>query len=466
MNARASAGLVLVVSLGCQRDVPTSASGLDEAARDDGQPAAASSASQVTCPACVFDPRVYTRRTATPVTEVVEFPGNPAGAYVIEISDLGTQGANASVKLNGEPLNVRSGYLREDVTLDVENTLQVRLTGKPGSQLSVRVFQEIASVTVTPDAPRSRIAAELQFTAVARDRNGVELPRQTFTWESRDLTIAGVDAATGRAMTTGPVHDMAAWNYKTITTGEGEAEIVAHADGTPDKTGTATWTVVAGFVYTTFQAALPLDSPDRDSRPASVGYRYDVPRLQSMAATCATETLNRAWRPRLIAAGEREFKQCYPRLEHLTPTRVWVPPTPLTDGFYIFGSDANVGLYGRYCGGGQPDGEWWDRAWQPGYQPKDPIDAMCMEHDRSEDLHELDATTNAAGAACIVRYGIEAATLHEEGVRVQPGSARWNAFWAAWPEMAESRDHWLTETKTACFGPIYTNFLDDRGLTV
>jgi hypothetical protein len=397
----------------------------------------------------------------------VQFAGNPAGAYIIEISDLGTQGANASVELNGRPLNARSGELRQDVILDWQNTLHVRLTGKPGSQLSVRVFQEIASISVTPGAPRSRIGAPMQFSAVAKDRNGVSIPRQTFTWESRDATIVTIHATSGQATTTGPVHSDGAWRYKTISTGEGAVTIVAHAVGAPGMTGTATWTVVAGFVYSTFRAPLPLNSPDRAGRSEPEVLRYDVARLQSMAATCNTETLNTAWRPRGFGGtGERQFKQCYPALEHETPTRQWVDPTPFTPGFYRLGADNNVGLYGRYCGAGHPDGNWMDLARANGYQPKDPIDGMCMEHDRSLENHELDPLKNAAAGGCILRYGIETETLHEEGVRIQPGSARWNAFWNAWPAMAEARAHWLVETKRICFGPIYSNFLTDRGLTL
>jgi hypothetical protein len=462
MPRRSSLGVLLGLALlGCQADITRTASESNEPGLAGVAAVDATSGSAVVCPACTFEPRLYTRSTGTPITEVVAFPGNPAGAYTIEIDDLGTRGANASVELNGEPLNVRSGHLRQDVVLDWENALQVRLTGKPGSKLSVRVFQEIASVTVTPGAARSRIAAALQFTAVARDRNGVEIPRQTFTWESRDVKIATIAATTGRATTTGPVHDMAAWNYKTISTGEGAVGIVAHADGTTDKNGAATWTVVSGFVYSTFQAPLPL-GPTRVNRPAPLEFRYDTPRLLSMAGTCASESQNTAWRA--FGTGERLFKQCYPWLETSTPTRQWVPATPFTDGFYADGLPApNVGLYGRYCGGGHPDGDWWwEKAWKPGYQPKDPIDAMCMEHDRSEDLHEIPAE-QLAKAACILRYGIEAETLYEEGVRIQRDSERWNEFWRAWPAMAEARAHWIDWTGI-CAGPIYTNFLTERGL--
>ena len=50
--------------------------------------------------------------------------------------------------------------------------------------------------------------------------------------------------------------------------------------------------------------------------------------------------------------------------------------------------------------------------------------------------------------------------------QILPGSARWNAFWNAWPQMAVSREHWLQETSKLCFGPVYNKFLNDRGLTV
>lgn len=470
MPSRASAVAVLLVLLAaCGTDATSPAPELDDPASRSGGGGngATASGSPTACTTCTFEPRLFTRRTGTPVTEVVTFAGNPAGAYTIEINDLGSRGANSTVELNGNRIEVPNGYLKRDVVLDWQNTLHVRLTGKPGSQLSVRVWQEIASITVTPGVARSRMPATLQFAAVARDRNGVEIPGQTFTWASDDPTIATIDNATGLATTRGPVHNMAAFYYKTTSTGEGSVAIVATPDGTPGMTGAASWTVVSGFVYITFQAALPLASPNRASRPASVPYRYDIPRLQSMASTCAAEAPNTAWRPQAIGGiGERLFKQCYPVLEHETPTRNWVPATPFTDGFYIYGSDNNVGLYGRYCGGGQPDGEWWDLARNGNYQPKDPIDALCMDHDRQEALHEMDPTLNAAGAACIVRYGIDTERLYEEGVRILPGSARWNAFWSSWPQMAVSREHWLSETSKLCFGPVYTKFLNDRGLTV
>ncbi len=468
MHARASAVAVLVALLAaCGTDTTSPTAELDDAASRNGgrggTPGPVASA-PAECSTCTFEPRLFTRQTGTPVTEVVTFGGNPAGAYIIEVDELGTRGANSTVVLNGNLIEVQDGYLKRDIVLDWQNTLEVRLTGKPGSQLAVRIFQEIASIDVTPGVARSRIPAMLQFAAVAKDRNGVTVPGQTFTWASGNSTIATIGAS-GLATTTGPRYNMASFFYKHTSTGEGEVDVVATLDGTPGMTGAATWTVVSGFVYMTYQAARALSSAKRHERLTSVPYRYDIPRLQSMASTCATESANTHWRDQAIGGiGERQFKQCYPALELETPTRNWVPPTPFTDGFYVYGSDNNVGLYGRYCGGGQPEGDWWTMAGNGNYQPKDPIDALCMEHDVSEGLHDLDATANFAAAACIVRYGIEAERLYEEGVRIAPGSARWNAFWSAWPQMAASRAHWLRETSKICFGPIYNSFLSDRGL--
>jgi hypothetical protein len=185
-----------------------------------------------------------------------------------------------------------------------------------------------------------------------------------------------------------------------------------------------------------------------------------------MRATCLEETTNTAWREQAAGGtGERQFKQCYPSVETETPTRHWVDATLFTDGFYRYGSDINVGLYGRYCGGGQPAGDWYQHgANKPGYQPKDPIDALCMDHDNSSSTHKIDPV-NFATAACIVRYGIDTATLHEEGVIVPRNSERWHIFWNAWPEMAEARDYWLHETSKICFGPVYSSFKSDRGLS-
>lgn len=411
-------------------------------------------ASMHACPNCTFGPTLYTRTTGRPAMEIAEFDGDPAGAYTLETDDMGTRGAKVLLWLNGKLLKTPAGLHRQDVVLDRENTLEVLVAGKPGSQVLVRIFQEVASVVVTPDPKMSRIPATQPFTAVALDRNDVEIPNQTFTWESSDTSIATVEASpdgdrgTGVARTVGAKHNRAVFEYWTQSTGEGAVQIIAHADGA-DKQGAATWTVTYGFVYTTFRVPHP-DEPFV-LRP----FRYDEARLSRLAAACAAESSETAWRPYLLLF-ERQFQKCYTSWESSNPVRHRITKVPQLPA-------GNVGLYGRYCGAGQPDGEWWAL---PDHDPKDPIDGLCMEHDLQSQHHGLDPTTEAFKAACIVRWGVENDELHYEGVRVQEGSARWNQFWAAWPDMAEAKANWLAETSLVCFGNIYEEFKLERGLKV
>jgi hypothetical protein len=405
-------------------------------------------ASMHACPNCTFGPTLYTRGRGRPAMEVNEFDGNPSGAYTLETDDMGTRGAKVLLWLNGKLVKTPAGLHQQDVVLDWENTLEVQVVGKPGSQVHVRIFQEVASVVVTPDPKKSRIPATQQFTAVALDRNGVEIPNQTFTWESSDTTIATVDATTGLASTVGATHLSDPFTFFTTSSGEGPTLITAYADGT-DKRGTATWTVTYGFVYVTFRTPQPSKDPPGFLRP----FRYDEGRLSQLAATCAAETSDTAWRPYLLLF-ERQFQRCYTSWRNSTPVRHRITKVPQLPA-------GNVGLYGRWCGGGQPAGEWWGL---PNHDPKDPIDALCLEHDLSSQHHDLDPTLNAAKAACIVRWGAENDRLFYEGVRVQEGSARWNAFWAAWPDMAEAKANWIAETSLLCFGNTYEEFQVERGL--
>lgn len=431
----------------------------------------AAAADITTCPACTFGPRSYVRTTGQPVTDVATFAGDPAGAYFIEIDDHGSQGANATVLLNGSPIDARSGHLRRPVSLLANNQLQTRLTGKPGSTLEVKIFQEVHSVDVSPHPGLTRMPASQQFTAVARDANGVAIPNQTFEWSSSNATIATIGAESGLATTTGAVNNTIKWNYNTISTGEGTAQITAHAIGTTVE-GSAPWQISGGFVYSTYRAPLALTSPNRAKRPNPEPLRYDAARLSIMANRCGVENANVMWFEYSLG-GERQFHQCFTNLALETPRRRTILGVDIIDAV------PNVGVYGRYCGEGHPDGTWYhDFANSGNYPPKDPIDAVCMEHDAQEQNHEL--STSDAGesleATCIVRYGIEAETLFEDGVRVQPGSTRWNAFWDARPAMAAARQHFLSLTKTTCTDDtalpgggsipgVYSVFLFKRGLT-
>jgi hypothetical protein len=449
---RYSAALLLTLAVvACQPDNSVApdaearpASGSAEnSAREGGSGITAVPTEGGACPACAFGPRLYTRETGQPVTDAATFDGNPAGAYLIEIDDLGSQGANATVILNGVSIDARSGPLRKEISLRTTNELLTRLTGKPGSKLTVSIYQEVHSVTVTPNRDYTRIPATQQFTAVARDKNGVVIPRQTFEWQSSNATVATINAS-GLGRTTGAVHNNAAWTYETISTGEGTSQISARAIAST-VTGSVPWKISSGFVYTTFRAPRPF-GPNRHLRPSREPFRYSVARLGPMEATCASE---RAISERLAYAGGMGlFFQCFPVLEMTTSVRY-----PLPFGLFVDEDVANVGLYGRYCGAGHPGGTFVDLARGGNHQPKDPIDAMCMEHDRQSQSHDLSTALGGgdnALATCIVRYGILHETLHEDGVLVAPLSERWFAFWAERPEMFQARLHFLVATTASC----------------
>lgn len=98
------------------------------------------------CSACLFGPQVYTRSNGKPVTETALIVGYP-GEYLIDIDDGGSQGADGSVALNETVLlapreegETGPRHVNQMVVLGDENTLEVRLTGKPGSWLKIEVL--------------------------------------------------------------------------------------------------------------------------------------------------------------------------------------------------------------------------------------------------------------------------------------------------------------------------------------
>ncbi len=110
-------------------------------------------ASQEACGGCTFGPRVYVRVGGKPTTEIHGFAADPEADYMIDIDDDGSQGADGSVVLNGEVLlSPRAGtddasrHVRRPVVLAVDNTLEVRLTGKPGSHLRISILGGVAVI--------------------------------------------------------------------------------------------------------------------------------------------------------------------------------------------------------------------------------------------------------------------------------------------------------------------------------
>lgn len=99
------------------------------------------------CPACVFGPRLYTRGAGAPFVERSTILGDPAADYIIDIDDGGSQGADGSVMLNGEVVlaprtsgDVRPRHVRRAVALRQQNVLEARLTGRPGSTLTISIL--------------------------------------------------------------------------------------------------------------------------------------------------------------------------------------------------------------------------------------------------------------------------------------------------------------------------------------
>jgi N-acetylneuraminic acid mutarotase/pimeloyl-ACP methyl ester carboxylesterase len=99
------------------------------------------------CAYCIFGPRRYIRSISTPATDRSTISGDPQADYLIDIDDGGSEGADGSVVLNGKVLlaprtraDVGPRHIRQAVTLLAQNFLDVRLTGAPGSVLTVYIL--------------------------------------------------------------------------------------------------------------------------------------------------------------------------------------------------------------------------------------------------------------------------------------------------------------------------------------
>ena len=155
-------GLALVAA--CQTDrrsvAITEASGVAPRA---GHIASASVSPGTPCSPCTYA-RTFTRDRGAPVTDTISFIAAAGHAYVVDLDDLDSQGADATVELNGTSL-MRSGsaahdsasrHVNEVLVLANVNTLVVRLVGKPGSQLRVAVwfFRPVTldAVTLAPQS--------------------------------------------------------------------------------------------------------------------------------------------------------------------------------------------------------------------------------------------------------------------------------------------------------------------------
>src|SRR4051812_23099593 len=140
MSAVAPLALACLALAGCQSDStgPSAAKG----PLIDGR---ASAFVASPCADCVFGPITYTRASGGPQVITAPFTA-AAGRYSVDVDDLGSNGADGSVELNGVTLMVKRPpgqtgprHVVVEVTLTTSNTFVIRLTGKKGSQLQVSV---------------------------------------------------------------------------------------------------------------------------------------------------------------------------------------------------------------------------------------------------------------------------------------------------------------------------------------
>lgn len=158
MTARHARTAMMLVALvaACQSEPTSGPVAID-------RPTASSDvAPTVACTDCVFGPATYTREQGKPALESATFAADPTVTYVVDIDDLGTDGADGSVVLNGMTLLAPRApgeegprHVTLEVSLAASNLLEVRPTGRPGSQLQVTIRP-----ACFPDLPAPQIVLE------------------------------------------------------------------------------------------------------------------------------------------------------------------------------------------------------------------------------------------------------------------------------------------------------------------
>jgi alpha-tubulin suppressor-like RCC1 family protein len=107
-----------------------------------------------TCEACILGPRVFTREMGPPVTEVFTVAGDSSADYLLVLEEIGEHGVTATVLLDGKAISLpnqsprrRATSIRRAISLKEASTLSIRLTGAPGSRLSVSLLAGTKQVT-------------------------------------------------------------------------------------------------------------------------------------------------------------------------------------------------------------------------------------------------------------------------------------------------------------------------------
>jgi hypothetical protein len=160
---RSCAVVALLVLGGCAQDPLTSPSRLPADAPRTAGPLGTSPAPG----GDPFGPVTYVRSAGKPTLEASTFPADPGGRYVITIDRDPRPGANASITLNGQVLvapgatdDTVTGPIQLPVSLAAQNTLAVRLTGRPGSTFTLTI-KSLGWHLVSPGvAPVLRVFAD------------------------------------------------------------------------------------------------------------------------------------------------------------------------------------------------------------------------------------------------------------------------------------------------------------------
>ncbi|MFC1577630.1 hypothetical protein ACFL36_01335 [Thermodesulfobacteriota bacterium] len=151
----------------------------------------------------LFGPKICERKKGSPFTETDNFTiSNPSGAGKLIIHNGGekkSRVSNAEIIFNGVPVfgpedfNKNIEYLETDIPLQIDNVISIKLMGKPGSYLTVRVTKEVA-VNVTLDEA-NRVSTEITRdggTITTTDSDGtiysLEIPADAFL-EQDEVTI-------------------------------------------------------------------------------------------------------------------------------------------------------------------------------------------------------------------------------------------------------------------------------------
>lgn len=159
---------------------------------------------------CVFGPTVFTRAKGGPQKITQNFSATP-GSYIVDLDDLGSTGADATVKLNGVVIMEGRGTTGEvgprhhtvPVTLLANNVLEIELRGKKGSTLQVKVCSGSTSACY-PNLAAPQLT--LQSTTVASGRvefqldvpNHAQFPNAMFV-PSPSLPACGINTSAARS---------------------------------------------------------------------------------------------------------------------------------------------------------------------------------------------------------------------------------------------------------------------------